>query len=89
MCWPCYLQSYLSRLCPLLGGWQPPGVALPSDGLSDEEALVAILRITDGNLRLSNRLLTQIARVLAINNLRQVTPAVVEVARESLVIGTA
>jgi len=73
----------------LLGGWQPPGVALPSDGLSDEEALAAILRITDGNFRLLNRLLTQIARVLAINNLRQVTPAVVEVARESLVIGTA
>ena len=47
------------------------------------------LRITDGNFRLLNRLLTQIARVLAINNLRQVTPAVVEVARESLVIGTA
>jgi len=33
--------------------------------------------------------LTQIARVLTINNLLRVTPAVVEVARESLVIGTA
>ena len=73
----------------LLGGWQPLGVALPSDGLSDEEVLAAILRITDGNFRLLNRLLTQIARILAINNLRKVTPAVVEVARESLVIGTA
>jgi len=72
----------------LLGGWQPPGVNLPSDGLTDEKALAAILRITDGNFRLLSRLLTQIARVLTINNLRQVTPAVVEVARESLVIGT-
>jgi len=72
----------------LLRGWQPPGVALPSDGLSDEAGLAAILRITDGNFRLLSRLLTQIARILIINNLRQVTPAVVEVARDSLVIGT-
>ncbi|MBV8315898.1 MAG: site-specific integrase, partial [Planctomycetaceae bacterium] len=35
------------------------------------------------------RLLTPIARVLTINNLLRVTPAVVEVARDSLVIGTA
>jgi DNA transposition AAA+ family ATPase len=70
-------------------GWRPPGVALPSDGMCDEESLAAILRITDGNFRLLNRLLTQIARVLKINNLPRVTPAVVEVARESLVIGTA
>jgi hypothetical protein len=73
----------------LLRGWQPPGANLPGDALADEEALAAILRITDGNFRLLSRLLTQIARILTINNLRQVTPAVVEVARESLVIGTA
>ncbi len=35
------------------------------------------------------RLLTPIARALTINNLLRVTPAVVEVARDSLVIGTA
>ena len=63
-------------------------MALPSDGLSDEAGLAAILRITDGNFRLLSRLLTQIARVLTINDLLRVTPAVVEVARESLVIGT-
>jgi len=57
--------------------------------LADEAALAAILRITEGNFRLLHRLLTQIARVLRINNLPQITPAVVEVARESLVIGTA
>jgi DNA transposition AAA+ family ATPase len=73
----------------LMQGWQPPGVALPGDGFSDEEALAAILRITGGNFRLLSRLLTQIARVLTINNLLRVTPAVVEVARDSLVIGTA
>ena len=73
----------------LMQGWQPPGVALPSDGFSDEQALAAILRITGGNFRLLSRLLTQIARVLTVNNLIRVTPAVVEVARDSLVIGTA
>ena len=35
------------------------------------------------------RLLTPIARALTLNNLIRVTPAVVEVARDSLVIGTA
>jgi hypothetical protein len=32
--------------------------------------------------------LTQISRVLEINEMQEVTPAVVEAARESLVIGT-
>lgn len=72
----------------LTQGWLPDGVALPG-GISDEEALVAVLRITEGNFRLLNRLLAQIARVLAINNLQRVTLAVVQVARESLVIGAA
>lgn len=70
-------------------GWMPPGVVLPGNWVSDEEAVAAILRITGGNFRLLERLLTQIARVLEVNNLRQVTPAVVEVARQSLVVGTA
>jgi len=69
-------------------GWRPPGVVLPNDLVSDEKALAAILRVIDGNFRLLERLLTQIARVLEINNLHQVTPAVVDLASQSLVIGT-
>jgi hypothetical protein len=45
--------------------------------------------ITAGNFRLFERLLTQIERILEINNLRLVAKAVVEAARENLVIGQA
>ena len=67
-------------------GWTPPGVNLPQQPWA-EEAVAAIIRITGGNFRLLNRLLTQMERILEINALQQVTKAVVEAARESLVIG--
>jgi hypothetical protein len=64
-------------------------VTLPEDGIADEEALAAIIRITGGNFRLLHRLLTQIARLVEINALQKVTSQAVEAARESLVIGIA
>ena len=72
----------------LLAGWRPPGVSLPTDLLADAEAVAAIIRITGGNFRLLDRLLTQVARILALNGLEAVTREVVEAAREVLVIGT-
>ena len=66
--------------------WVPPGVQLPAPPL-DAETIAVIIRITGGNFRLLNRLLTQTERILEVNALRQVTKAVVEAARESLVIG--
>jgi hypothetical protein len=51
--------------------------------------VAAIIRVTAGNFRLINRLLSQVERILRINGLSAVTPAVIDAAREGLVIGTA
>jgi len=68
--------------------WTPHGVRLPCDSI-DTATAASIIRITGGNFRLLNRLLTQIERILEINGLQQVTKTVVEAAREGLVIGQA
>lgn len=66
--------------------WVPQGVTLPRKPL-DAETTAAIIRVTRGNFRLLSRFLTQIERILEINTPEEVTKAVVEAARESLVIG--
>jgi hypothetical protein len=60
---------------------------IKDDWLLEPETAAAIIRMTGGNFRLLNRLLTQIERLLQINALHEVTKAVVEAARESLVMG--
>lgn len=68
----------------LTDAWTPPGVHLPS---MDDETISTVVRITGGNFRLINRLLSQTERILEINQLSTVTRQAVETARESLVIG--
>lgn len=67
--------------------WTPSGIVLPEEGFNDEDVLATIIRITGGNFRLLHRLMTQVARLVEVNALSRITRAVVEAARESLVIG--
>lgn len=57
------------------------------EDFSDYEALASIIKITNGNFRLIQRLFTQIERILEINQLTTITTEVIEAARNSLVIG--
>lgn len=50
-------------------------------------AIATIVRITGGDFRLVDRLVTQIERVQAVNHLGSLTPEVVDAARQALLIG--
>ena len=62
-------------------------VSADSEDVTDQEAVAAIIRITQGNMRLIDRLMLQVERVLAANQLTVVTREVVETARQNLIIG--
>ncbi|MET3808150.1 hypothetical protein ABIB25_005179 [Nakamurella sp. UYEF19] len=49
--------------------------------------MVTIVRITGGNFRLIERLMSQVARIMTINHLDSITPDGIEAAREVLVVG--
>ncbi len=68
--------------------WQQLGHTYDPDDTDHVEAANAVTGITGGNFRLIERLMTQIARVIDINELDQISPDVVHAARQMLVIGT-
>jgi hypothetical protein len=67
--------------------WTPAGVTLPAEKLIPQ-VIASLIRMTGGNFRLLARLLTQIERVLQVNDLHLISNEVVEAVRDSLVIGT-
>jgi len=70
----------------LAQGGMPIGERLPEQPWT-AEAIAAIIRITGGNFRLLNRLLTQMERILEINAPREAAKVVVKAACGTLVIG--
>ncbi len=68
--------------------WTQWGLPFQADTVREMEVIAAITRMTSGNFRLLHRLLTQIERIVQINELHMVTKEVVEVARQHLVIGS-
>lgn len=65
----------------------PDGAEAEDGGIAHATAIATIVRITGGNFRLVDRLVTQIERIQALNKLTELTPEVVDAARESLLIG--
>lgn len=68
--------------------WTPAGVTLPDEVLAPE-VVASLIRMSAGNFRLLSRLLTQIERILKVNDFRTVSKEIVAAARDSLVIGQA
>jgi len=69
--------------------WKETGIAIDPKQKECSAAIAAIIRVTNGNFRLIQRLFKQIKRVLKINKLNQITEEVVETAKDCLVIGIA
>lgn len=66
---------------------QSLGISLDAADFTDQEAIAAVTRITQGNFRLINRLLKQATRIMEVNQLSSINKEVIDAARECLVIG--
>lgn len=68
--------------------WEDLGTAIDYDDFTDTEAVASVVRITGGNFRLIQRLCSQIARLMEINETKVITKELVEAAQQSLIIGS-
>jgi len=66
--------------------WQQLGLTF--DPVKSAEAANTITRITGGNFRLIEPIMSQVGRLLSINDLHTITPEIIEAARLTLVVGT-
>lgn len=63
------------------------GIKMVDSDFTDQEAISAIIRITNGNFRLINRLLKQSLRIMKVNCMTTLTKEIIEAARSCLLIG--
>jgi hypothetical protein len=77
-------EAQMTRL--LNEGWLPAGVRLPETVLAPD-VIATLIRMSGGNFRLLTRLLTQVERILKVNETEIVSKEIVTAARDSLVIG--
>ncbi|WP_026820632.1 AAA family ATPase [Arthrobacter castelli] len=82
-----YRQLTPDELTAVLATRLPAAGDATDGGVAHATAVATIVRITAGNFRLVDRLLTQIERVQRVNDLDALTPEVVEAARQALLIG--
>ena len=57
------------------------------DDYNDQEVISTILRITNGNFRLVDRVIKQATRIMKVNCMTTITKEIIEAARSCLVIG--
>lgn len=63
------------------------GIVIEEDNFTDQEAIAATIRMTNGNFRLINRLLKQAYRIMQVNSMTLLTAEILEAARKCLLIG--
>jgi hypothetical protein len=68
--------------------WKDLGFSLDYQQFDNFEVVSKMIKLSNGNFRLLQRLFSQIDRVMEINKLSTITGEVVETARELLIIGT-
>ena len=67
--------------------WEELSLPLSYEDFEDYESINTVIKITNGNFRLVQRLFSQIIRIMEINELNKINVEVIETARDGLLIG--